>query len=375
MTLATPIYSPSNSPSVRHKRVSRSRPSPRSSPMPAPMPSTYVPGTTGAVFVPKRSPSVGLRLRRQDSETPGSVDVGVQVGAGLGPHDLYIQEDDLSTPELLEPPALPTPAKIDWEIPRKALHSSIGFLVLPLYFSRPEIAPIINVLALGLAFVSAADVLRLNCRPFARLYEKVLGAFMRESEKASPVSSSCWTSSLTFSRVLIQTQINGVIWYLVGVIFVLKFYPRDVAVVSILILSWCDTAASTVGRAWGRYTPKLPRSILFIPIAPRKSLAGALGAVVTGSLITFSFWGWAVTPEFIVGEPPVWSWDRTSSTGGWFGLGALSLASGLVAGITEALGKFFDLFPNYIGGLDDNLTLPVISGALIWGVSRLIAAL
>ncbi|KAG8793622.1 hypothetical protein FRC12_002182 [Ceratobasidium sp. 428] len=345
MTLDTPIYSPSNSPSVRHKRVSRSRPSPRSSPMPAPMPSTYVPGTTGAVFVPKRSPSVGLRLRRQDSETPGSVDVGVQVGAGLGPHDLYIQEDDLSTPELLEPPALPAPAKIDWEIPRKALHSSIGFLVLPLYFSRPEIAPIINVLAVGLAFVSAADVLRLNCRPFARLYENLLGAFMRESEK---------------------TQINGVIWYLVGVIFVLKFYPRDVAVVSILILSWCDTAASTVGRAWGRYTPKLPRSIFFIPIAPRKSLAGALGAVVTGSLITFTFWGWAVTPEFIVGEPPVWSWDRTSSTGGWFGLGALSLASGLVAGITEALD---------IGGLDDNLTLPVISGALIWGVSRLIAAL
>jgi diacylglycerol kinase (CTP) len=32
-----------------------------------------------------------------------------------------------------------------------------------------------------------------------------------------------------------QKAINGVIWYLVGVIFVLKFYPRDVAVVSILM--------------------------------------------------------------------------------------------------------------------------------------------
>lgn len=248
-------------------------------------------------------------------------------------------EDDLSTPELLEPPSLP-PAKIDWEIPRKALHSSIGFLVLPLYFSRPDVGPIITALTYGLAFVTAADVIRLNIAPFARLYEKLLGAFMRESEK---------------------NGINGVIWYLVGVIFVLKFYPRDIAVVSILILSWCDTAASTVGRAWGRYTPKLPRSILFIPIAPRKSLAGALGAIVTGSLITFTFWGWAVKPEYFPNEPPAWHWTQ----GGWLGLGALSLCSGLAAGITEALD---------IGGMDDNLTLPIISGGLIWGISRLISA-
>lgn len=317
--------------------------------MPVSNPASYAPVSSGhPVFVPRRSPSVGLKLRRQDSDVvaPNSVNVGVQVGnGGLDTHDLYVQEDDLSTPELLEPPALPAAAKIDWEIPRKALHSSIGFLVLPLYFSRPEIGPIVTALAGGLAFVSAADALRLNCAPFARLYEALLGAFMRESEKK---------------------KINGVIWYLVGVIFVLQFYPRDIAVVSILILSWCDTAASTVGRAWGRYTPKLPSSIMFIPIAPRKSLAGAMGAVVTGTLITFAFWGWAVTPEFIVDESPVWHWNQASTMGGWLGLTALSLCSGLVAGITEALD---------IGGLDDNLTLPIISGGLIWGVSRLISAL
>ncbi|KAJ1300990.1 hypothetical protein OPQ81_003414 [Rhizoctonia solani] len=287
---------------------------------------------------PKRSPSVGLRQRRRDSTEMPLVDVGVQAGNG---HLDNLFEDDLSTPELLEPPSLPPPpVKIDWEIPRKALHSSIGFLVLPLYFSRPDVAPIIAALTYGLAFVTATDVIRLNIAPFARLYEKLLGAFMRESEKKA---------------------INGVIWYLVGVIFVLKFYPRDIAVVSILILSWCDTAASTVGRAWGRYTPKLPRSLLFIPIAPRKSLAGTLGATVTGSLIAFTFWGWAVTPEYIPNESPAWHWAQ----GGWLGLGALSLCSGLAAGITEALD---------IGGLDDNLTLPIISGGLIWGVSRLIAA-
>ncbi|QRW25770.1 Triose-phosphate Transporter family [Rhizoctonia solani] len=323
MTFDTPIYSVGGTVRTAHKRPNRSRPSPCSSPISSPMQvSPYPP------IFPKRSPSVGLRQRRRDSTDIPSVDVAVQAGNG-NLENLF--EDDLSTPELLEPPSLP-PAKIDWEIPRKALHSSIGFLVLPLYFSRPEVAPIIEALTYGLAFVTAADVLRLNIPP--------LLASTKNSSKA----------------------INGVIWYLVGVIFVLKFYPRDVAVVSILILSWCDTAASTVGRAWGRYTPKLPRSILYIPIAPRKSLAGALGAIVTGSLIAFSFWGWAVTPEYIPNETPAWHWAQ----GGWLGLGALSLCSGLAAGITEALD---------IGGLDDNLTLPIISGGLVWGIARLITAL
>jgi diacylglycerol kinase (CTP) len=31
-----------------------------------------------------------------------------------------------------------------------------------------------------------------------------------------------------------KTKLNGVIWYLIGVIFVLSVYPRDVAVISIL---------------------------------------------------------------------------------------------------------------------------------------------
>ncbi|CAE6481640.1 unnamed protein product [Rhizoctonia solani] len=352
MSLDTPIYSLGGTVRSTHKRPSRSRPSPCSSPISSPM-QPYSP-----VFT-KRSPSVGLRQRRRDSSEIPLVDVGVQAGNG-NLENLF--EDDLSTPELLEPPSLP-PAKIDWEIPRKALHSSIGFLVLPLYFSRPEVAPIISVLTYGLAFVTAADVLRLNIAPFARLYEKFLGAFMRESEKVRfrHVYSALTSCANRMSTFHLQKQINGVIWYLVGVIFVLNFYPRDIAVVSILILSWCDTAASTVGRAWGRYTPKLPRRLLFIPIAPRKSLAGLLGAVVTGFLITFTFWGWAVTPEYIVNEPPAWQWAQ----GGWLGLGALSLCSGLAAGITEALD---------IGGLDDNLTLPIISGGLVWGISRLIAA-
>lgn len=77
----------------------------------------------------------------------------------------------------------------------------------------PSVKPLITVLSVGLATVTAVDVLRLNFPAFAEIWEAYLGFLMRESER---------------------DKINGVIWYLVGVIFVLALYPRDVAVVSIL---------------------------------------------------------------------------------------------------------------------------------------------
>lgn len=72
------------------------------------------------------------------------------------------------------------------------------------------------------------------------------------------------------------------IYYLVGVVIVLTFLPRDIASLSIIILSWCDTSASVFGRLFGRYTPRLPLSGTVF--ADRKSVAGSLAAVVTGCI-------------------------------------------------------------------------------------------
>jgi len=108
-----------------------------------------------------------------------------------------------------------TPTKaVDWEIPRKTLHSSIGFLTLWLYWlDPPSLRPLITVLSTGLVSVTTIDLLRLRFPAFAEIWEQYLGFLMRESER---------------------DKINGVVWYLIGVIFVLGLYPRDVAVVSIL---------------------------------------------------------------------------------------------------------------------------------------------
>jgi diacylglycerol kinase (CTP) len=115
-------------------------------------------------------------------------------------------------------PLVPTTAqakKIDWEIPRKALHSSIGmsrdsmtpswhsaagppflrladsfisgFVTLYLYASHGSPERVVVVLSSALLIIVPADFLRLNYPPFERSYEKFLGFLMRESEKVRHV--------------------------------------------------------------------------------------------------------------------------------------------------------------------------------------------
>ena len=113
-------------------------------------------------------------------------------------------------------PAIAQTKKIDWEIPRKALHSSIGmsrdfmtpswhsavgppflrladrlisgFVTLYLYASHGSPERVIVVLSSALLIIVPADFLRLNYPPFERSYEKFLGFLMRESEKVRYVS-------------------------------------------------------------------------------------------------------------------------------------------------------------------------------------------
>ena len=123
-------------------------------------------------------------------------------------------------------------------------------------------------------------------------------------------------------------------------------------------LSWADTNASTFGRLWGKKTRALPRSLLGLPFAPRKSLAGFIAASLTGTLTAVAFWGW-FAPS--VNRPELsWTWVEgfsvSSATddqildnikgrgslnfGGWVGLGIIGGFAGLVSGVAEALGDW-----------------------------------
>lgn len=174
----------------------------------------------------------------------------------------------------------------------------------------------------------------------------VLGALMRETE------FDTW---------------NGVIWYMLGVWIILTFFPKDVGVVGVLLLSWCDTAASTIGRAYGRYTPRIRKG---------KSLAGSLAAFLVGTVTAISFWGWLApfagqnavdkdSPFMFTGTLRLPSTirdglhlsDTQSTISGGAALAVMSVWTGFVASASEVI----DLF-----GWDDNLTIPVLSGIGMW---------
>jgi len=160
---------------------------------------------------------------------------------------------------------------------------------------------------------------------------------------------------------------NGVIWYLLGAYIALRFYPNDVGVMSILLLSWCDTAASTFGRLYGRYTIRLRRG---------KSLAGSLAAMCTGILAAWFFWGWLAPRTGPFPDDPVGGfmfkgvlslpekarellgWSKEASTiTGTTAMAVMSITTGLIASFSE----FVDIF-----SWDDNLTIPLISSAGLW---------
>lgn len=228
------------------------------------------------------------------------------------------------------------------EIPRKALHVSIGFLTLWFYVSGIQTTAITPWLMALLIPIATTDFLRHTYPALNRFYVRVLGAFMRETEFDG------W---------------NGVIWYLLGAWIVLRFFPKDVGVMGILLLSWCDTAASTVGRAYGAYTPRIRRG---------KSLAGSSAAFVVGVLTAVTFWGWlgprtgpfaddAQFPFMFTGvlrlpralREVVGLTEAQCTIDGKTALGLMSLWTGFMASASEVV----DLFE-----WDDNLTIPVLSG-------------
>ncbi|KAK5005609.1 hypothetical protein LTR28_007500 [Elasticomyces elasticus] len=234
------------------------------------------------------------------------------------------------------------------EIPRKALHVSIGFLTLQLYLRGAQPSDIHPVLLTLLIPVAATDVFRHKYPPFNRFYIRSLGFLMRESEA--------------------HDKYNGVIFYLFGAWACMRFAPKDVGVLSILLLSWCDTAASTFGRLWGRYTPRVRKG---------KSLAGCLAAFTIGIGTTVLFYevvASRLSPLFNQGENafafngklalPAPARDalgvsaKDATIGGPAALGVFSLWAGLVASVSEAVDMF---------GWDDNLTIPILCGIGIGG--------
>ena len=151
----------------------------------------------------------------------------------------------------------------------------------------------------------------------------------------------------------------------------MRYCPKDLGVMSVILLSWCDTAASTFGRLYGRHTPRVRKG---------KSLAGSIAACVVGLGAAAFVWGWFAPRYEALGVPnntgeepfavqrvlrlPVkligllgLSAEQATVRGG-LAVGIMSAWAGVVASVSEAM----DIF-----GWDDNVTIPVLCGMGLWG--------
>lgn len=212
------------------------------------------------------------------------------------------------------------------EVPRKLLHLVIGPFSLWLYTLGATTTQIFWPMAVLTTLIFINDVVRLRNPKINQFMTRFLGFILRQSE---------------------INGFNGTLFYAFGVTIVFSFAPKDIAVMSVLLLSWADTAALTVGRAWGKYTPK---------VMPGKSLAGCLASFATGVFLCYLFYGYFCVAWAQVNEPGMILWTPSTSK---MSLHVYALATGVAASILEAAD---------IGGIDDNLIIPVMSAVLLHGL-------
>lgn len=213
------------------------------------------------------------------------------------------------------------------EVPRKLFHVSIGFISLYLHCHGYKTKNIWKPVSIAVSCIFLLDLIRFNWPYFNSLYCSVVGFLMREKEINS---------------------INGVIWFQLGCVITFIFQKQDVSVMSVLLLSWSDTAASTIGRKFGYLSPKLARG---------KSLIGSFAAFITGIIACYTFYG-LITPNY----PQISKDFEYNPNNNILNLHTLALLSGFIAAVSEGID---------IAGLDDNLTIPVLSGFFLSSVIKL----
>jgi dolichol kinase len=186
---------------------------------------------------------------------------------------------------------------------RKLWHVSFGSVCLGIYYSMNVEISFWGYFAVTFAVAGfLSDLVRLNNKSVNTLVIKVAGPLMRNSEEDS---------------------FTGLPFYALGVGLSILLFDEKIAVLSIFFLVFADPIASYVGVNFGRGQ-----------IVPNKSLEGTVAAFVTCNLLTIAF-----------------LYNSTISD-------ARLIVFSIVAGIVGALAELASAF-----NIDDNLTIPVLSGA------------
>lgn len=190
------------------------------------------------------------------------------------------------------------------EVMRKAIHLSSLSIPIAYFFIDREVALAI-LLPLTLAF-TLSDLLRLYHKPTGRLYERYLGFLLRRHERNDQ-----------------GRRLNGATYVLLSASVCVLLFPKVIVVTAFAILIVSDSAAALIGRRIGRHR--------FLG----KTLEGATAFFVSAVIVVF------IAPK-IVYFPAEY---------------LIGFGGALFGAIVEA-----SPLP-----VDDNLSIPIAIGALMWG--------
>lgn len=190
----------------------------------------------------------------------------------------------------------------DLHILRKLWHIITGSLGLFFFIRSEQSQTFWAIFVLGIALTGfTLDFIRNRIPVFNAFFIKVAGPLMRRSEREG---------------------VSGLPFYALGVSLSLFFYSRDIAILSTMFLVFSDPLSSFFGVLYGKDK-----------IMPNKSLQGAVAGFFTCYLITL-FYAMNITT-----------------------LGTHLLVFSIIAGVIGAASELVSAF-----NIDDNLTIPVLSG-------------
>lgn len=197
-------------------------------------------------------------------------------------------------------------ARNDLHLMRKAWHMTMGMTIAYLYLAGMSRGSAVVILACILGWDLAMETARLRVPAFNEKIMRIVGPLMRSCE---------------------VDRISGIPHYLASCILAIGLFPRPVAILSILFLAVGDPIASLMGIRFGHHGPRFKSG---------KSLIGTASGVATCMILAFVFMRSMQVPT----APAA----------------AVAMVGGLAGGTAELLPV----------DLDDNFTIPVVSGFALW---------
>lgn len=201
-----------------------------------------------------------------------------------------------------------TKTKQDLHLTRKIWHalSGVAGSLLYLYYIPKNIFLLLLAVLTGL-YLSVEIIRKCNSQYHKELIQHWKW-FLRESE---------------------MEGVNTGLYYLLSCFIAIAFFPKTIAILSIFYLSLADPIAALIGTLWGKKS---------IQIFSGKSLIGSLAAFLICFLVTILFLRNSIPFNQLL---------------------LISFIGGLAGSVAESLPL----------KIDDNLTIPIFSGLVLWGSS------